>query len=138
MSIIRKIFLLLVLTAVLFPPRLSLGTITFQNQSSGGINTEAFSPQINEFINGLKDINGKINSKVGQYLNVSPAVSPINFNQINRLNIAQWLENIIQLPVIRDIYPLIAKILQLVGNLIIWILGLVTDLIKQGLAVLQK
>lgn len=137
MNGLKRILLGLTTAAILAFHGSSLADIKFQTQSPEGLDLQNLPPPITDFVNGFSEISNVINGKVGQYIKVSPIQGPINFNQINQLNLTQWLQNLSQIPVIGDIYPIIVKILQLVGNLIIWILGVAMDLIRQGLSLLR-
>lgn len=122
-------------------PGMAIAEFSFQqaqNVSAGGI-MDNLPPQLKDAINGIKDISADINNRIGKYIGTSPLQSPINvnFNQLENINLTQRIQSIFQSGSSNDVYQLAVKIIQLVGNLILWILNIVIDLIKQALALLR-
>jgi len=99
--------------------------------SSAGINDilKNLPAPISDLINNAKNISNSFNSGASN----APIQIPTNINQISQLNITSWLQN----GSFSGIYSAAIKILQLAGNLALWILGIVTDLIKQGLSLIH-
>lgn len=125
--------------ATLLAPGLSSAEISFQSQPSGGTSGifNNLPAPVNDLIKWGRDINTSLNNQIGKYINITPIQSPVNLNQISQLNATEWLQSLLQNSFLSGIYSVVVKILQLVGNLVIWLLGIVTDLIKQGLSFLR-
>ena len=94
---------------------------------------------INDLIKGAKDIGNMASDQFGKYINGSTLQSPvnINLNQLKDVNVTQWFQNIFQNGSSNELYQLVVKALSLVGNLFVWILNIVIELIRQGLALLH-
>ncbi len=139
MNPITKRDLIVFLTAAaLLAPGLSGAAISLQSTPSNsvsGIFNNLPAP-VSDLIKNFQDLSNSINSQVGRYINIAPTQGPINLNQISQLNITGWLRGLLQNSFLSGIYSITVKVFQLVGNLAIWILGILTDLIKHGLSLL--
>ena len=139
----RNIFLFS-LIAVLSAPGFSMAEITFQSSplsqsiNPGGILDNLPQP-ISDFIKNAGDIGNMASDQFGKYINGSTLQSPvnINLNQLKDVNVTQWFQNISQNGSSNELYQLVVKVLSLVGNLFVWILNIVIELIRQGLALLH-
>ncbi len=137
--IIRKNLIIFFAAAALLVPGLSSAEISFQPPSSGGTSGifNNLPEPVNDLIKWAQDINSSLNSQIGKYINMAPMQGPVNLNQISQMNVTEWLNSLLQNSFLSGIYSVVVKILQLVGNLAIWALGVVTDLIRQGLALIR-
>lgn len=144
MNLFKKHIFLFSLLAVLSAPGFSSAEITFQSSPS----SQSISPSgildnlpqpISDFIKSVKDIGNMASDQFGKYINTSALQSPvnINLNQLKDVNVTQWFQNISQNGFFGGLYQIVAKVLSLVGNLFVWILNIVTELIRQGLALLH-
>ncbi len=137
----KKYIYLFSLIAVLLTPGFSNADITFQPAqlpNPSGILDNLPQP-LNDFIKSARDIGITAGNEFGKYINTSALQSPINvnLNQLKDINITQWFRNIFQIDSSNSVYQLAVKILSSIGNLFIWILNIVIDLIRQGLALLR-
>lgn len=138
----KYLFIFLALTALIFPAQ-SMAELSFQSTmpSSAGVNDilNNLPAPLTNFINSAKDISNSLNTEVGKYIGTSPIQIPnnlnqVNLNQINQLNVTQWLQNTAQNSSLSGIYSIAIKMVQAVGNLALWILGIVADLLRQVLS----
>lgn len=134
-----KNLIIFLLVAALLTPGLSNAEISFQSQPSDGTSGifNNLPAPVSDLIKWGRDINTSLNNQIGKYINMSPIQSPVNLNQISQMNVTEWLQSTLQNSFLSGIYSMIVNVLQLVGNLAIWLLGVATDLIKQGLSFLR-
>lgn len=132
MSQRKTILSVLLLAAIFLAPEFSKAEISFQPLPAAGINDvlNNLPGPINDFVKNAKDINTTVNS----YIGTTPIKSPVSLDQIN---LTQWLQGALQNSLITSIYSTFIKIIYFIGNLAIWALGFVIDLIKQGLALIH-
>ena len=125
----RNIFLFSLL-AVLFIPGFSIAEITFQTSqlpTPSGILNNLPQP-LNDFIKSAKDISIAAGNQFGNYINTSAFQNPINvnLNQLKDIDVTQ-----------SGLYQLAVKLFTSVGNLFVWILNIVIELIKQILSLVH-
>ncbi len=141
MNIFRKnIFLFFSVTALL-APGFSSAEISFQSSqppTTGGILDNLPQP-LNDFVKSAKDISDTVGNQLGKYINTSAFQGPVNvnLNQLKDINITQWVQDISQSGPSNGFYQLAVKLFSSVGNLFVWILNIVIELIKQGLSLLR-
>ena len=138
----KKYIYLFSLIAVLLTPGFSNADITFQPAqfpNPSGILDNLPQP-LNDFIKSARDIGITAGNEFGKYINTSALQSPINvnLNQLKDINITQWFRNIFQIDSSNSVYQLAVKILSSIGNLFIWILNIVVDLIRQILSLVYQ
>ena len=134
----KKIIILSV-AVFLLAPELSSAEISFQSPPSDGTSGifNNLPAPVSDLIKFGQDISNSINGNIDKYINIAPMRSPVNLNQIGQINVTEWLNGFLQNSFLAGIYSVVIKIIQLVGNLAIWVLGLAIDLIKQGLALMR-
>ncbi|HUX35701.1 MAG TPA: hypothetical protein VMV71_01550 [Candidatus Paceibacterota bacterium] len=142
--IVKYSFIFLTVLVFIFPSS-SMAEVSFQStmSSPSGVN-DIFNnlnlpAPLTDFINSTKDIGSSLNNEVGKYISTSPIKIPSNFSisQVNQLNLTQWLQNAAQNSSLSGIYSIVIKMVKAVGNLALWMLGIVTDLIRQGLSLIH-
>ena len=139
---VKKYLFIFSATAVLILPAQSMAEVSFQSTMPppAGFNDilNNLPAPLTEFINSAKSISNSLNTELGKYVSTSPVQLPTNFNQVNQLNLTQWLQNALQNNSLSGIYSIAIKMVQVVGNMAIWILGIVTELIRQGLSLINR
>lgn len=141
MKLLKRTFFIFLSAGALLTPglsaaALSLGTPSQFNSEITNI-FENLPLPLHELIKDAENINSDVNVEIGKYSKTAPIQGPINLTQLNNFNLTQWLQNILHTGPLSTIYPIFIKIVNLAGNLAIWIFGLAVDLIKQGLALLH-
>ncbi len=134
-----KKILVIFTTVVLLIPTLSLAEISLQTPQST-LNLQSLPSPFSEFIGNLRDINNSFNTQISKYFSISPIQAPISFEQISKLSPNQWIQNIqnmFQNTPLSGLYSIVVKIIQTVGNIVLWILETAIDLIKGGLSMLR-
>ncbi len=123
----------------LLMPALSNAEISFQSAAPSQDSVNSFInnlPQpLGDFVKSAKDISSSLNTEIGKYVGTAPVKIPTDISQLNASN---WLQNLLQTGFLSGIYSAVIKIIQLAGNIIIWTLGFVTDLVKQGLSLIHQ
>ncbi|MDP3948903.1 MAG: hypothetical protein Q8Q17_03065 [bacterium] len=108
-------------------PGLSIAEITFQTSqlpTPSGILNNLPQP-LNDFIKSAKDISIAVGNQFGNYINTSAFQNPINVN-LNQLKDIDVTQN--------GLYQLAVKLFTSIGNLFVWILNIVIEIIKQILS----
>lgn len=141
MNIFRKNIFLFFSVAVLLAPGFSNAEISFQSSqlpTPDGILNNLPQP-LNDFVKSAKDISDTVGNQLGKYINTSAFQGPVNVN-LNRLkdvSVTQWVHDISQSSLSNGFYQLAVKLFSSIGNLFIWILNIVIELIKQVLSLLR-
>ncbi|OGY99023.1 MAG: hypothetical protein A3B13_03425 [Candidatus Liptonbacteria bacterium RIFCSPLOWO2_01_FULL_45_15] len=127
-GVIKNIFLFSLLAVLLMlMPGFSNAEISFQQSqlsNPSGI-LENLPQPLNDFVKSARDIGVTAGSQFGKYINTSAFQGPINVN-LNQLKDIDVTQN--------GLYQLAVKLFTSVGNLFVWILNIVIDLIKQILS----
>ncbi len=134
------------LTAAIFllTPALSNAEISFQPAAPSQDSVNSFInnlPQpLSDFVKSAKDISSSLNAEIGKYVGTAPVKIPTDITQLNlnQTDAANWLQNIFQTGFLSGIYSAVVKIIQLVGNVVVWGLGFAADLVKQGLSLIHQ
>ncbi len=137
----KKYIYLFLLIAVLLMPEFSSAEISLQSSqlSTPSVILDNLPQPLNDFVKSARDIGGMASNQFGKYINTSAFQGPINvnLNQLKDINVTQWFRDIFQINSSNSIYQLAVKILSSIGNLFIWILNIVIDLIKQILSLVH-
>ena len=133
---------ILAIAVFLLAPGLSNAEISFQPAAPSQDSVNSFInnlPQpLSDFVKSAKDISSSLNTQIGRYVGTAPVKIPTDITQLNQTDAVNWLQNILQTGFLSGIYSAVVKIIQLVGNIVVWALGFAADLVKQGLSLIHQ